>query len=294
LAEIEPDLERRAAWMTFALVGAGPSGVEMAGQIGELSRVSLRGNFRNIDPADARIVLLDAAPRILPAFDDRLAAKAAVELRRLGVEIDTDAMVVDVDADGIGVRGADGEHRRLAAKTKIWTAGVQASPLGRLLAERSGAGLTRSGQVEVLPDCTLPGHPEVFVIGDQMALDGLPGLAEVAIQGGRHAAAEIRRRLKGETSPRPFHYIDLGSLAVVSRAYAIGQRGRVDLWGWPAWVVWLVVHLTFLTGFKNRLAALFHWTISFFGRARAERAITLQQAVARRALEEARPRQPAS
>jgi NADH:quinone reductase (non-electrogenic) len=264
LAEIEPDWERRAAWLTFVVVGAGPAGVEMAGQIAELARLSLRANFRNIDPAQARVLLLDGAPRILGAFHERLSGKAAGELRRLGVEIHVETMVTGLDADGVDVQGAGGEQRRLQAMTKIWAAGVQASSLGAMLAERSNAELTRAGQVKVEADCTLPGHREVFVVGDMMALDDLPGLAEVAMQSGRHAASEIHRRLGGETKPRPFRYLNLGSLAAISRYYAIGERGRVRLWGLPGWLVWLVVHLTFLTGFKNRAAALFHWIVSFF------------------------------
>jgi NADH dehydrogenase len=285
IAEIETDPAAREAWLTFVVVGAGPTGVEMAGQIAELAHQSLRKNFRRIDPADARILLVDAAPRILGTFDERLARRAADELRSLGVEIEVGALVTGVDADGIDLRGEDGETRRVPAMTKIWSAGVQASGLGALLARQTGAELTPSGQVAVMPDCTLPGHPEVFIVGDLMALDGLPGLAEVAIQSGRHAASEIRRRLEGKTERRPFRYRDLGTLAAISRYYAIGERGRIRVWGFLGWLVWLVVHITFLTGFKNRASALFHWTISFFGRARAERTTTIQQVLARRALE---------
>ncbi|HET6509059.1 MAG TPA: NAD(P)/FAD-dependent oxidoreductase [Baekduia sp.] len=283
MAESEPDPERRAAWLTFALVGAGPTGVELAGQIAELSRQSLRGRYRAIDPATARIVLLDGAPRILPAFDERLSARAADRLRELGVEIEPSAMVVGVDADGIDVQGSDGARRRLVTRTKVWSAGVQASPLGALLARRAGAALGRHGQVEVEPDCTLPGHPEIFVVGDLMSLDGLPGLAEVAMQSGLHAASEIDRRLGGDPRPRRFQYRDLGSLAAISRGYAIGQRGRVQVWGRPGWVIWLTVHLVFLTGFKSRVAALFHWVFSLFGRARYEQSTTLRQVTARTA-----------
>ena len=272
--------------LTFVVVGAGPTGVEMAGQIAELSRQSLRSNFRRIDPGSARILLLDAAPRMLGGFDEPLARKAADHLRSMGVEIEAGAMVTGVDAEGVDVKDVDGGTRRIGSATKIWAAGVEASPLGALLAERSDARLTRSGQVQVESDCTLPGHPEVFVVGDLMALDHLPGLAEVAMQSGRHAAAEIARRLEGETSPRPFRYLDLGSLAAISRYYAIGQRGRIHVSGFTGWVIWLVVHLTFLTGFKNRVSALAHWTISLFGRSRGERTITRQQIFARRALEE--------
>ncbi len=287
MAELEPDARRREAWLTFALVGAGATGVEMAGQIAELSRQSLRGSYRAIDTAQARILLLDGAPRILPAFDERLSERAAHHLRKFGVEIQTNAMVVGVDADGIEIQGPDGGRRRIAAMTKIWTAGVEASPLGALLAKQSGAELTRHGQVKVRPDCTLPGHPEIFVVGDLMALDSLPGLAEVAIQSGLHAASVIRHRLEGETATRRFRYIDLGDLAAITRFYAVGQRGRVVVWGWPGWLLWLVVHLVFLTGFKNRAAALFSWIVTFFGRSRYERTITWQQIVARRALEAA-------
>ena len=287
MAEIEPDPQRREAWLTFALIGAGATGVEMAGQIAELSRQSLKGSYRAIDPARARILLLDGASRILPAFDQRLSARAADHLCKLGVEIQTGAMVVGVDADGIDVQGADGQRRHVAAMTKIWTAGVQASPLGELIAERGGSEVTRHGQLKVRPDCTLPGHPEIFVVGDLMALDDLPGLAEVAMQSGLHAASVITRRLGGDTSFRKFRYLDLGSLAAISRYYAVGQRGRVLVWGLPGWLVWLVVHLVFLTGFKNRVIALVSWIVTFFGRTRYERTITAQQVLARRALETA-------
>jgi NADH:quinone reductase (non-electrogenic) len=283
LAELDDDPTRRAACLTFVVVGAGPTGVEMAGQIAELSRSSLPSNFRRIDTATARIVLLDAAPRILPSFDERLARRAAGKLERMGVEIRTRTLVTDMDADGVQLLTPDGGER-LDAMTKIWSAGVQASPLGSMLAAQAGVEPTRTGQVAVERDCTLPGHREVFVIGDLMALDRLPGLAEVAIQSGRHAATTIRRRLGGDAEPRPFQYRDLGSLAAVSRYYAIGERRSARVWGFVGWLIWLVVHLTFLTGFKNRVGALFHWVISFFGRSRPERTITAQQIFARQAL----------
>ncbi len=283
LAELEDDESRRAAWMTFVVVGAGPTGVEMAGQIAELSRYSLRSNFRRIDTAAARILLVDAAPRILPSFDERLARRAAAKLEEMGVEIRTGTRVTGMDADGVELE-TENCVERLPAVTKIWSAGVQASPLGTMLAAQAGVQPTRSGQVPVEPNCALPGRPEAFVVGDLMSLDGLPGLAEVAIQSGRHAAAEIRRRVEGDAQPRPFRYRDLGTLAAVSRYYAVGERRGARIWGFPGWLVWLVVHLAFLTGFKNRVGALFHWTISFFGRSRPERTITAQQVFARRAL----------
>ena len=283
LAELEDDPSRRAACLTFVVVGAGPTGVETAGQIAELSRYSLRSNFRRIDPAAARIVLVEASPRILASFDERLARRAAAKLERMGVELRTGAMVTGMDAEGVELKTCEGVVR-LPALTKIWSAGVQASPLGKALAAQAGVEPTRPGKVPVEPDCRLPGRREVFVIGDLMALDDLPGIAEVAIQSGRHAAGEIRRRLEGDGEPRPFRYRDLGSLAAVSRYYAIGQRRKALVWGFPGWVAWLFVHLTFLTGFKNRVSALFHWMISFFGRSRPERTITAQQVFARQAL----------
>ena len=255
----------------------------MAGQIAELSRYSLRSNFSRIDTAAARIVLIDGAPRILPSFDEHLARRAAAKLERMGVEIRTGTLVTGMDAAGVEL-GTSAGVERLAAMTKIWSAGVQASPLGEMLATQAAVEPTRTGQVPVGADCTLPGHPEVFVVGDLMALDGLPGLAEVAMQSGRHAAAEIRRRLDRGAAPRAFRYRDLGSLAAVSRYYAVGERKRVRVWGLTGWLFWLVVHLTFLTGFKNRVSALFHWTISFFGRSRPERTITAQQIFARQTL----------
>jgi NADH:ubiquinone reductase (H+-translocating) len=284
LAEREPDEARRRAWMTFVVVGGGPTGVEMAGQIAELSRYSLPSNFSRIDTAQARIILIDGGPRILGSFDERLSRRAAAKLERMGVEIRSGTVVTGVDATGVDLR-TDSGFERVTAMTKIWSAGVQASPLGASLAVQAGVEPTRSGQVPVQPDCTLPGHPEVFVVGDLMSLNGLPGQAEVAIQSGRHAAAEIGRRLEGDTAPRPLRYRDLGSLASVSRYYAIGQFGRVRVSGFIGWLLWLGVHLTFLTGFKNRVSALFHWTISFFGRSRAERTITAQQVFARQVME---------
>jgi NADH dehydrogenase len=194
----------------------------------------------------------------------------------MGVEIRTETVVTGIDGTGVELKTSDGIER-LAAMTKIWSAGVQASPLGAVLAAQAGVEPTRSGRVPVGADCTLPDHRELFVVGDLMALDGLPGLAEAAIQSGRHAAAAITRRIDGDVGPRPFRYRDLGSLAAVSRYYAIGQRGRARVSGFPGWLVWLVVHLTFLTGLKNRVSARFYWMISFFGRSRPERTTTAQQ-----------------
>lgn len=280
MAESETDPEARRAWLTFVVVGGGPTGVEVAGQIAELSRSGLKGNFRHVDPTDAQVMLLDGGPEILATFGDRLSAKAARQLRRLGVTIRTGTVVTGVDAFGVDVRTPDGSQERLTARTKIWAAGVQATPLASLLAEASGATCDRAGRIAVLEDCTLPGHPEVFAIGDMMALNDLPGVAEVAMQSGIHAANTIKRRLHGKEAAK-FTYRDLGSMATISRFHAVVSFKGVRVSGFPGWLMWLFVHITFLTGFKNRLSAMFHWSSTFLSGGRAERTITLRQTIGR-------------
>jgi NADH dehydrogenase len=287
MAEIETDPQARAAWLSFIIVGAGATGVEMAGQIAELAHKTLRSNFRHIDPSDARILLVDAGPRVLPQFDERLSRKAAEHLRQIGVKIDLNVRVTGVDHDGIDLDAGDAGHQRIEARTKVWAAGVQASPLGALLAEAAGVQLEHGGRVPVTPNCSLSGHPEVFVVGDMMSLDDLPGVAEVALQSGRHAAGEIERRLAGHTTPAPFRYRDLGTLASISKNFAVAELGPIRIWGLAGWLLWLFVHLTFLTGFKNRITTLFHWAVSFIGRGRAERTITARDALAQPAPEAA-------
>ena len=281
LAELERPGSQRDAWLTIAVVGAGPTGVEVAGQIAELSRRALKGNFRGFDPARVRVILLDGASTVLPSFPPALAQRAQRDLHRLGVETELGTTVTGVDEHGIDVVGPDGSPGRIEARTKVWAAGVRASALGTRLAERTGAAVDRSGRVAVRPDCTLPGHPEVFVIGDLMSLSDLPGVAEVAMQSGRHAARTIVRRLRGDVEPREFRYHDLGTMATISRFRAIASFGRVRVGGALAWLLWLVVHLAFLTGFKNRVATLARWMIAFLGRGRPERTITEQQVFAR-------------
>ena len=293
LAELEDDPVELDAWLTFVVVGAGPTGVEMAGQIAELSRRTLKSNFRRIDPSTTRVVLLDAADAVLGTFGDSLSKHARSELEDMGVEVQLGAMVVDVDEHGIEIKevgagtaeGTDGGTRRIEARTKIWAAGVAASPLGVQLAEQSGAQLDRSGRVQVNRDLTLPGHPEVYVVGDMMGLDRLPGVSPVAIQGAKHAAKSIQARVEGEPGDAPFTYFDKGSMATISRFRAVASIGRIRLRGFPAWVAWLVVHLLYLTAFKNRLTALLHWSVSFVGRGRSERTATYQQVVARNELQ---------
>jgi NADH dehydrogenase len=300
-AELEPDDATRQAWMTFVVVGGGPTGVEMAGQIAELSHRSLRRNFRRIDPATARVVLVEGGDRLLAAFGNRLSTRTDRDLRRLGIDVRLGAMVTGIDGHGVdlsvcdepgtepgtrhGTRPAPDTHdERIEARTIVWAAGTAASPLGSMLAEATGAGTDRTGRVRVRDDCSLPGHPEVFVVGDLMALGDLPAMAEVAMQSGRHAAASIERRAQGDLQPRPFRYRDLGSLATISRFRAVAKIGPFRIGGVVGWLLWLVVHLTFLTGFKNRFGALARWTISFVGRGRSERTITEQQVIARNGL----------
>ncbi len=284
MAELLTDPDQQAEWLTFVVIGAGPTGVEMAGQISELSRRALKNDFRNIDPSRARVILADALPAPLPSFGDRLSRKAENRLHKIGVDTQFQAKVVGVDATGVEVTDPDGSKRRIPARTKVWAAGVSASALGQQLASQTAVELDRSGRVKVNPDLTVPGHPEIFVIGDMIALNQLPGVAQVAMQGGKYAAKTIQRRLQGEDTSAPFHYFDKGSMATVSRFNAVASVGPLRLSGLIAWLMWLVVHLIYLVGFKNRITTLLHWTITFLGRSRSERTTTQQQVLARTAL----------
>ncbi len=285
LAEASTDPADVELFLTFVIIGAGPTGVEMAGQISELARRTLPGGYRNIDPSLARVVLVDAAPAVLGGFGDKLSRKAAEHLRSMGVELQLGAKVVNVDATGVEVVEESGDRRRIPSLCKIWAAGVTGSPLGEQLAEQSGASLDRVGRVLVQPDLTLPGHPEVFVVGDMMALEDLPGIAQVAIQGGRHAAGHILRAMEGRPTDRPFSYHDKGSMAAVSRLYALARIGPFNLSGVFAWLMWLAVHLMYIVGFKNRFATVFDWSHNLLSRERSERTTTHQQVLARRALQ---------
>jgi NADH dehydrogenase len=276
-AEREPDPERRRAWLTFVVVGGGPTGVELAGTIGELARHTLRGNFRNINPADACILLVEGTDRVLPSYIPSLSAKATRALARLGVRVRTGALVTDVQHDTVTIRRGSASEC-VAAHTILWAAGVEASPLGRALARATGVALDRVGRVQVGPDLTVPGHPELFVIGDLAHCPGpggkpLPGVAPVAIQQGRYVADLIRRRLEGGTSA-PFHYHDRGSMATIGRAAAVADFGWIRLSGHLAWLAWLFVHLVYLIEFGNRLLVLMQWAGNYFTRNRAARLIT--------------------
>ena len=287
-AERSSDPGRREKLLTFVVVGAGPTGVEMAGQISELSDYTLKGAFRHIDSTKARVILLDAAPAVLPPMGEKLGKKAQARLEKMGVEIQLNAMVTDVDRNGITVKDPDGTTRRIECATKVWSAGVSASPLGKQMADQSTAEVDRAGRIKVGPDLTVPGYPNVFVIGDMAAVEGVPGMAQGAIQGGKYVAAAIKSELKGADplEREPFEYFDKGSMATVSRFSAVAQIGPLEFGGFIAWLAWLVLHLVYLVGFRRKLATLLSWTVTFLGRARGNLYITEQQAYARTRIEE--------
>jgi NADH dehydrogenase len=279
-AEVELDPGRRSAWLTFVVVGGGPTGVELAGQIAEIARDALRSDFRTIDTRAARIVLVEMAERVLPSFPPRLSARAARALERLGVTPRVGRTVVGIDAESVTITAGAGESERLPARTVVWAAGVVASDLARALAAESGAELDRAGRVAVAPDLTLPGHPEVIALGDMVQVHDaegqpmlLPGLAPVAMQQGTYAARAISARLRGEEPPA-FHYRDKGNLATIGRAKAVADIKGLQLSGLFAWLTWLFVHLFYLIGLQNRLLVFIRWTFSFVTRGRGARLIT--------------------
>ena len=281
-AEVEDDPERRAAWLTFVVVGAGPTGVELAGQIAEMARHTLHEEFREIDTRQARVVLVEMAERVLPAFPERLSANATRALEHLGVEPQVGHKVVDVDDDCVEVTttSEQGPPTPIPAKTVVWSAGVTASDLASALATESGAGLDRGGRVVVGPDLTLRGHPEVLAIGDMASVHDaqgrpvpLPGLAPVAMQQGRYAARLVDDRFHRRMTP-PFQYRDKGSLATIGRANAVANFRWVRLSGLPAWLAWLLVHLFFLIGMQNRLLVLTRWMFSYLTHSGGARLIT--------------------
>ncbi|MEY9848016.1 NADH dehydrogenase [Streptacidiphilus sp. BW17] len=275
MAEAAEDPPERAAWLTFALVGAGPTGVELAGQIREIASLTLDREFTSIDPSQARVLLFDGADAVLAAFGPVLARRAARTLRNLGVEIRLGAIATEVDERGLTVRRHDGGTERFEARTVLWTAGVEAPPLAAALARATGAERDRAGRIMVEPDLTIAGHPEIRVVGDLMSLNKLPGLAEVAMQSGAYAGRRIRHTLEGRTGkPRPFRYLDLGSAAYISRGRAVVKMGRFHASGLPGWLIWLFIHIVFLTGFRSRFGALISWAVVFASGSRRERAFT--------------------
>jgi NADH dehydrogenase len=277
LAEREAELGERQEPLTFVVVGGGPTGVEMAGTMAEIARYTLKREFRYIDPSDSQILLVEAGERVLAAYPDDLSAKAQGSLERLGVVVRTRTLVTNVAADHVMLKFG-GAEERLATSAVIWAAGVEASPLGKALAEATGAQLDRAGRISVEADLSLPGHPEVFVLGDMASYthqDGkpLPGVAPVAIQQGRFVAKLIGARLRGRTPPA-FHYRDRGNMATIGRSAAVADFGKLHFSGFIAWMMWLVVHLMNLVGFRNRLLVLVQWAWNYFTFDRSARLIT--------------------
>lgn len=263
LAERENDPARRAAWLTFVVIGAGATGVELAGTLAEIARHTLRHEFRHFDPRNTRVVLVEGTDRVLPPYPPELSEKARLQLERLGVTVWLGKRVTGIDEEGVTL-GSE----RIAARTKLWAAGVTSSPLGRSL----GAELDRAGRVKVEPDLSLPGHPEVFVVGDLAAVEGVPGIAPAAKQMGRFAALNILRSLKSEKT-RPFRYRDYGQLATIGRNAAVAMLGRLHFSGYPAWLLWLLAHIYFLINFRNRLTVMIDWAWAYWTFARAARIV---------------------
>jgi NADH dehydrogenase len=276
-AERATDERRREALLTFVVVGGGPTGVELAGALAETAHYTLRHDFRRYDPRRARILLVEGLGRILNSYPEQLSARALQSLQRMGVTVRLNTTVVDVRPGGLTLKSGEATEE-LAAHTVLWAAGVDGSPLGRLLGEASGAEVDRCGRVVVGPDLSLPGRPEVFVIGDLAAFvhqtgQPLPGVAQVAMQQGRYVADLIQRRLAGK-STRPFRYKDLGSMATIGRAMAVADMGWLRLSGFPAWLAWLFIHILYLIEFENRILVLFQWAWNYFTRNRSARLIT--------------------
>jgi len=279
-AELDP--ENASSWLTFVVVGAGPTGVEIAGQIAELARLTLPREFRRIQPAQARVLLVEMGERVLSAFSDPLPAKAAGDLEELGVTVMLEHTVVDVRPTGVELRSQAGEAIQVSARTVIWAAGVTASPLARMLGEASGAEVDRTGRVAVEPDLSLPDHPEVMAVGDMVRVRNprdrqthvLPGLAPVAMQQGRYAGRAMAARIRGQPAPGPFHYHDKGALATIGRARAVAELSVLRFSGFSAWLVWLVVHIFYLIGFENRVVVMLRWAYAYFTRSRGNRLIT--------------------
>ena len=276
-AERQEEPAKIRAWMTFVIVGAGPTGAELAGALGEIANDTLRHDFRKIDPSKAHIILVEGTDRVLPTYPAKLSIAAREMLMRLGVTVRTGALVTNIAADSVTIREG-GREETIAARTVLWAAGVLGSPLGRILAEEAGAPLDKAGRVIVEADLTIPGHPEIFVIGDlanfsQQTGKPLPGVAQPAIQEGRYAAKAIMSRLRGEKI-EPFHYRDKGNLATLGRAAAVADLNWLRLSGVPAWFIWLFVHLLYIVEFKNRLLILLQWAYLYVTYDRSARLIT--------------------
>jgi NADH:ubiquinone reductase (H+-translocating) len=286
MADSATDPEERRRWLTFAVVGAGPTGVELAGQIREVATKTLAREYRHVDPADAHVMLFDGGAAPLASFGPRLSAKAASTLREMGIELHMDAMVTHIDGTGLNVRGENGAVKQYEAATVLWTAGVAAPPLATAVAQATGAKQDHAGRIEVSPDLSIPQHPEILVAGDVMSLNKLPGVAEVAMQAGLYAGHRIRRHIAGDASATPFRYHDLGSAAYIARGHAVVSVGRLQFGGFAGWMAWLFIHIAFLTGYRNRFGAVLGWWFAFTRDLRGERtfAATVRAEPGRRSL----------
>jgi NADH dehydrogenase len=277
-AERETDPEKQREWLTFAIVGGGPTGVELAGALAEIAHDTLRHDFRSIRPGEARIFLTEGAPRVLPTYPEDLSAKAEASLTRLKVTTQTGVFVTNIDDRSVTVKPPNGVERKIGARTVVWAAGVAPSSFGEVLERRAGAARDRIGRVMVNPDCSVAGHPDIFVIGDlaHFEQDGkpLPGVSPVAIQQGAYVAKLIRHRQRNEKPLPPFHYFDKGNVAVIGRASAVAQIGPLHMSGLLAWLTWLLVHLMNLVEFSNRVLVFVQWGFLYLTFNRGARLIT--------------------
>jgi NADH:ubiquinone reductase (H+-translocating) len=277
MAEMATDPQERAEWLTFVVIGAGPTGVELVGQIAELAHTVLPKDYRTVDTREARIILLEGAGAVLPPFAPKLQAYTKKRLEQMGVEIRLNTLAVDMDHESITVKGPDGLET-IRTRTRIWAAGVQASPLAKMLAEKTGAETDRAGRISVNPDCTLPGHPEVFAIGDMVSLNKLPGVAQPALQEGKYVGKVIKQRLAGQESP-PFKYFDKGTMATIGYRSAVADAFGVKVTGFFAYVMWAFIHVLYLIGWGNRLGTLYTWARAlWFSHNRGHRIITFESA----------------
>ena len=258
MAEVATDPVERAEWLTFVVIGAGPTGVELAGQIAELAHIVLPRDYRSVNTREARIILLEGAPTVLPPFHRKLQYYTQRKLQAMGVEVHTNALAVAMDHESITIKELTGENT-IRARTRVWAAGVAASPLAAMLAEQVGVQTDRAGRIPVEPDCTLPGHPEVFAIGDMVALNKLPGVAQPALQEGRYVGEVIKKRLAGDPGITPFHYFDKGSMATIGYRSAVADAFHVKVTGLLAYVMWAGVHVFYLIGWGNRLLTIYQW-----------------------------------
>jgi NADH dehydrogenase len=276
-AELE-GVRANSPWLSFVIVGAGPTGVELAGALSEIARKTLKDDFRSIHPEDAQLILVDLSPRVLPTFSERIASKAEQALDRLGVHVRCGVKVTDITADGVKIQDRNGECSEIAAKTVLWAGGVAIPELVKELAKSTSAPVDRA-RIQVLPDLTIPGHPEIFVAGDCAALKSaaghwLPGVAQVALQQGRYAGRVIAARLQEAAPPKPFAYSDRGDMAVIGRASAVAKIFGLEVWGWPAWCAWAFIHLLYLIEFQSRIIVLIRWAFQYLTFSRGARLIT--------------------